>query len=175
MNLATIGLCPDNMVLVQAASREARFRLPLPKENLPRSPRPPRKMLTLPPSGSSSSAVCTFAASPETHICISVTPAAIQIRVPAGREITIADYPARFATVGIDPAIHIDHRTTDPDLDRGRRCHKLYDVVSGRRPASRIWNLLAARRYGRTCPSSSLCREGVAAIEPDHQECGHEQ
>src|SRR5471032_1155446 len=53
-----------------------------------RSPRRPRKMNRWPPSGFSSSAVCTFAASPWNPQRMSVTPAASQIRVPAGSAIT---------------------------------------------------------------------------------------
>ena len=64
-----------------------------------RSPRRPRKTKTWPDSGCRSSTVWTWALKPIKPRRISVTPAAIQMRVFAGRAIIRADAPEPRATL----------------------------------------------------------------------------
>jgi hypothetical protein len=64
-----------------------------------KSPRLPRKMYTWPENGFSCSAVCTISLSPVNPRRMSVTPATIQMRVPAGSPIIAPDSPVRHATL----------------------------------------------------------------------------
>ncbi len=83
------------------SNRFAKRQSPSPSNHrtLIKSPRLPRKMYTCPENGFSCSAVCTIPLSPTKPRRISVTPATIQIRVPAGSPIISPNFPAPHATL----------------------------------------------------------------------------
>ena len=70
------------------------------------SPRRPRNTNTWPPNGFAASVVCTSAASPSKPLRMSVWPATIHTRVPAGRPIMrgCAARPARHRSAGAGAA-----------------------------------------------------------------------
>ena len=68
-------------------------------KTLIKSPRLPRKMYTCPENGLSWSLVCTIPLNPTNPRRMSVTPATIQIRVPAANPIIGANAPAQCAVL----------------------------------------------------------------------------
>ena len=102
VDLENLKLIPSELKVVQVLKKVssgggAEFEMSSNHRTLIRSPRLPRKMYTWPENGFSCSAVCTIPLSPTKPRRISVTPATIQMRVPAGSPIIGANTPSPCA------------------------------------------------------------------------------
>ena len=98
---ATVPLVACGHRNLPRSSLFAKRQRPSPSHHniLIKSPRRPRKTNTCPENGFSLRAVCTIPLKPVNPRRRSVTPAAIQIRVPAGSPIIRANTPARCAVL----------------------------------------------------------------------------
>ncbi|CBJ89082.1 hypothetical protein XNC1_1011 [Xenorhabdus nematophila ATCC 19061] len=93
MNFTLTGHRPDEAPTLKPFGKQAQ-PIGISPQYLKHIPRRPRKMKTCPENGLSFSAFCTFEARPLNPLRISVTPATIQIRVPAGNMLII--HPPSF-------------------------------------------------------------------------------
>src|SRR6266478_526889 len=102
----TVPFAACGQVNFPRSSRFANKHSPSPSHHssLIRSPRFPRNTNTCPENGLSASAVCTIPLSPTKPRRMSVTPATIQIRVPAASPIIAPDTPTPRATMPDRPS-----------------------------------------------------------------------
>jgi hypothetical protein len=134
------------------------------------SPLRPRNANTWPENGFSLSTVCTCALRPSKPRRKSVTPAAIQILVPAGSSITCAGSQESNVRVRISATLDADHRSSRKlDVDRAVPCRILPGdrFLYTRRTRSRDRDRKQTLRRERGIEAISGGRPKVTSVQDD--------